>query len=243
MQVTPVNLQKLILIVDDDVLLAQSLSEQFSLHKEFTTHLVHTAGEGLQWIKGAAADLVLLDVGLPDGNGLDLLGELRDAREHFVFVPAVPYSGSLKSHLTAPLAAWIDPARAFALVSVAFFALAVAAACRLAWRAGGRRAAWGAGLYLALAPAFVTQYSLSNDGNYVEVLALGPWALLVALRAADVARPRTPRLLAGLLLGLAFWCHILALIPALAGGLVAALSLFPHPADAFTKIGAVGQKH
>lgn len=164
----------------------------------------------LAW--SAAAGYLTSDGAL---SGLVAL-RLRDAREHFVFVPAVPYSGSLKSHLTAPLAAWIDPARAFALVSVAFFALAVAAACRLAWRAGGRRAAWGAGLYLALAPAFVTQYSLSNDGNYVEVLALGPWALLVALRAADVARPRTPRLLAGLLLGLAFWCHILALIPALA---------------------------
>ena len=79
MQVTPVNLQKLILIVDDDVLLAQSLSEQFSLHKEFTTHLVHTAGEGLQWIKGAAADLVLLDVGLPDMDGREACRAMRTA--------------------------------------------------------------------------------------------------------------------------------------------------------------------
>ena len=40
----------------------------------------------------------------------------------------------------------------------------------------GRRAALVAGLYAAFAPPFVTRYSLSNDGNYVEVLALGTWA-------------------------------------------------------------------
>ena len=41
-----------------------------------------------------------------------------------------------------------------------------------------------AGLYAAFSPAFVTRYSLSNDGNYVEVLALGTWALVLALRWA-----------------------------------------------------------
>jgi hypothetical protein len=168
--------------------------------------LVRHATAGYLTSDGALSGLVALRV--------------RDAREHFVFVPAVPYSGSLKSHLTAPLAAQFDPARAFALVSVLFFVLALAAAYRLAWRAGGRGAAHGAGLYLALAPAFVTQYSLSNDGNYVEVLALGPWALLLALRALEAPRAGPLALTAGVLLGLAFWCHILALIPALAVGLV-----------------------
>jgi hypothetical protein len=147
----------------------------------------------------------------------------RDSREHFVFVPAVPYSGSLKSHLTAPLAALIDPAQAFALVSLLFYVAFVAATHRLGGLAGGARAAWWAGLYVALAPAFVTQYSLSNDGNYVEVLAFGAWALvlLVAfLRAAD--KPVGLMLATGMLLGLAFWCHILALIPMLTvgGGLI-----------------------
>jgi hypothetical protein len=164
----------------------------------------------LAW--GAAAGYLTSDGAL---SGIVAL-RLRDAREHFVFVPAVPYSGSLKSHLAAPLALLFDPARAFALASLAFFAAAVAAAFRLAWRAGGPFAAWGAGLYLTLAPAFVTQYSLSNDGNYVEVLALGPWALLLALRAGEAARPWPARFVAGVLLGLAFWCHILALVPGLA---------------------------
>src|SRR6185503_6041869 len=49
---------------------------------------------------------------------------------------------------------------------------------------------------------FVTQYSLSNDGNYVEVLALGTWALWLAARFGDEPEHRsTLALAAGLLLG------------------------------------------
>jgi hypothetical protein len=155
----------------------------------------------------------------PDGalSGIVAL-HLRSGTEHLVFVPHVPYSGSLKSHLTAPLAAAIDPARAFALVSVGFYALFVAALYRLALLAGPSGwAAVAAGLYAAFAPAFVTRYSLSNDGNYVEVLALGTWALVLAARwrREDHGSDRLS-LAAGLLLGLAFWCHILAVIHAAA---------------------------
>jgi len=145
---------------------------------------------------------------------------VREAREHFVFVPAVPYSGSLKSHLAAPLAALMDPARAFALVSLFFYVAFAAGIYQLGQMAGGRRVAFWAGLYVALAPAFVTQYSLSNDGNYVEVLAFGAWAVVTFLAWSRApGRPGTLLLGAGTLLGLAFWCHILALVPALAVGL------------------------
>ena len=155
----------------------------------------------------------------PDGalSGIVAL-HLRDGTEHLVFVPHVPYSGSLKSHVTAPLAVAIDPARAFALVSVGFFAAFVAALYRLALLAGTSGwAALAAGLYAAFAPAFVTRYSLSNDGNYVEVLALGTWALVLAARWRREDRASDLLNLAiGLLLGLAFWCHILAVIHAAA---------------------------
>ncbi len=188
--------------------------------------LAWLAGAGYLTADGALSGIVAL--------------RIRDAREHFVFVPAVPYSGSLKAHLTAPLAALLDPARAFALVSAAFFALAVAGACLLAWRAGGRRAALGAGLYLAFAPAFVTQYSLSNDGNYVEVLAAAPWALLLALRARETPRPACAAGLAGVVLGLGFWCHILALIPAAAVGLALAGGLVSRaPREASRALAAL----
>jgi hypothetical protein len=150
----------------------------------------------------------------PDGalSGIVALhvaeGSARD-----VFVPHVPYSGSLKSHLTAPLTAVLDPARAFALVSVVFYLAHVAGLFRIALLVSGPGAALAAGLYAAFSPAFVTRYSLSNDGNYVEVLALGTWALWLAARVPreDDERARLA-FAAGLLLGLGFWCHILAVV-------------------------------
>ena len=158
----------------------------------------------------------------PDGalSGIVAL-HARDGVAHHVFVPRVPYSGSLKSHLTAPLATVIDPARAFALVSVLFYALFVAAVYRLGLLASGGATAVAAGVYAAFAPAYVTHYSLGNDGNYVEVLALGTWALVLAIRwwQEEESRP-TLALATGLLLGLAFWCHILAIFHAAAIGLV-----------------------
>jgi len=158
--------------------------------------------------QGAAAAVT------PDGalSGIVAL-HIRDGGERLVFVPLVPYSGSLKSHLAALLALAIDPARAFALASVAFYLVFVAGLYRLALLAGGAGCALAAGLYAAFPPAFVTRYSLSNDGNYVEVLALGTWALWLAVRwlEADSDRARLA-LAAGLVLGLGFWCHILAVV-------------------------------
>lgn len=163
----------------------------------------------------------------PDGalSGIVAL-HARDGVEHLVFVPSVPYSGSLKSHLTAALAHVCDASRAFALVSVGFYALFVAAVFRLTALAvpGSAFAPRLAGLYLAFPPTFVTRYSLSNDGNYVEVLALGACVLVLAVRwVAGERRPSVASAI-GLLLGLAFWCHILAAIHAVAVGLVFALS-------------------
>jgi len=161
----------------------------------------------------------------PDGalSGIMAL-HVRDGVDHLVFVPHVPYSGSLKSHLAAPLAMVVDAPRAFALASLGFYLLFVAGAYGLASRvsmgAGGRVALF-AGLYLAFSPPYVTRYSLSNDGNYVEVLALGTLALLVAARWIEEGEGRTSLALAGgILLGLGFWCHILAVIHLAAFGLV-----------------------
>jgi len=160
----------------------------------------------------------------PDGalSGIVAL-HVRDGIERLVFVPNVPYSGSLKSHLTALLAVVMDAARAFALASVLFYAAFVAAVYRLALLVRDRATALAAGLYLVFAPPYLTRYSLSNDGNYVEVLALGTWALWLATRWAGEASARERARLAlgaGLLLGLGFWCHILAVIHLGAVGLV-----------------------
>ena len=175
----------------------------------------------------------------PDGalSGIVAL-HVRDGIERLVFVPHVPYSGSLKSHLTAPLAALIDPARAFALVSVLFYLAYVAGLHRLALLVAGPRAALLAGLYAALAPPFLTRYSVSNDGNYVEVLALGTWALWLTARwTTELERRTTLALATGLLLGLAFWCHILAVIYVAAVGLTLVLVARTLSASSIAALG------
>jgi hypothetical protein len=160
-------------------------------------------------VAGGAASAVT-----PDGSLSGIVAlRLAEGSERLVFVPHVPYSGSLKSHVVAVLMLALDPARAFALGSVLFYLLHVAGLHRLALLVASPRAALLAGLFAAFSPAFVTRYSLSNDGNYVEVLALGTWALWLAARAAREEEHReTLALAAGLLLGLGFWCHILAVV-------------------------------
>jgi len=66
-----------ILIIDDDDDLRESLVEQFELHEEFETADVATATEGLQFVKKDHADLVLLDVGLPDLDGREACKLMR----------------------------------------------------------------------------------------------------------------------------------------------------------------------
>jgi hypothetical protein len=159
-------------------------------------------------VHGAAAGIT------PDGAVYGSVAlRIRQGAEHLVFLPSQPYGGTLKSHLAAPLMSLVDPARALALVSVAFYALFVAGIYRLAhWLFGGRTALL-AGLYAAFSPVSLTRYSLNNDGTYVEVLALGVWALWLVARWSNEAEPRPLLILAaGLLLGVAFWCHIFAVI-------------------------------
>ncbi len=157
---------------------------------------------------GAAATIT------PDGTvyGIVTLRILEGA-EHLVFLPNQPYGGTLTAHLAAPLAAIGDLPRAFTLVSLAFYALFVAGLHRLAFWLFGARVALLAGLYAAFAPVVVTRYSLNNDGTYVELLALGTWALWLLARWTQ--EPRRGPLLAlaiGVLLGLGFWYHIFAIV-------------------------------
>ena len=148
---------------------------------------------------------------------------VRDGLAHDVFIPNLAYCGSLKSHLAAPLMAALDPVQSLAAVSVFFYAAFAVGAYRLAALAAGPRAAAATGLMAVFAPTFVTQYSLSNDGNYVELLAFGTWGTLLAVRW--VREPGERRALAwgaGALLGLGFWCHVLGIVhvAAVAGILV-----------------------
>jgi DNA-binding response OmpR family regulator len=66
-----------ILIVDDDTDLRETLVEQFSLHDEFETFSADTGAKGIAAAKSQLPDLVLMDVGLPDTDGREVVRGLR----------------------------------------------------------------------------------------------------------------------------------------------------------------------
>ncbi|MGB3274031.1 MAG: response regulator transcription factor [Xanthobacteraceae bacterium] len=71
-----VNARK-ILIVDDDTDLRETLVEQFALHEEFEAFSADTGAKGIAAAKSQAPDLVLMDVGLPDTDGREVVRGLR----------------------------------------------------------------------------------------------------------------------------------------------------------------------
>src|ERR1700685_2913536 len=66
-----------ILIVDDDTDLRDTLVEQLSLHDEFEAFSVDTGAKGATAAKADAPNLVLMDVGLPDNDGREVVRSLR----------------------------------------------------------------------------------------------------------------------------------------------------------------------
>jgi two-component system response regulator RegX3 len=69
-----------ILLVEDERAITEPLAE--ALEREgFVPSLAGTAAEAMEKAAAAAPDLVLLDIGLPDGSGLDVCRELRRRSE------------------------------------------------------------------------------------------------------------------------------------------------------------------
>jgi DNA-binding response OmpR family regulator len=68
---------KKILIVDDDDMLRESLREQFSLHDDFSVADVANATAGVKALRADHADLVILDVNLPDMDGREACKIMR----------------------------------------------------------------------------------------------------------------------------------------------------------------------
>ena len=66
----------LVLVVEDDPAVAGPLREGLERHG-FTVELVSYAAQALPAVQEFDPDLVLLDLGLPDGDGLDVLREVR----------------------------------------------------------------------------------------------------------------------------------------------------------------------
>lgn len=68
-----------LLIIDDDDDLREALAEQLALHEEFRTVQAANATDGIRLGREVRADLILLDVDLPDMDGRDACRELRKA--------------------------------------------------------------------------------------------------------------------------------------------------------------------
>ncbi len=68
---------KTLLIVDDDPDLREVLADQLQLQQEFEVIQAGSGAEGLEAVKRDHIDLVLLDVGLPDGDGRQVCQQMR----------------------------------------------------------------------------------------------------------------------------------------------------------------------
>ncbi|TMJ37552.1 MAG: response regulator, partial [Alphaproteobacteria bacterium] len=66
-----------ILIIDDDDVLRETLKEQFALHDEFVVAEAPNATAGIKALKAEPADVVLLDVNLPDMDGREACKAMR----------------------------------------------------------------------------------------------------------------------------------------------------------------------
>ena len=66
-----------VVIIEDEPAIADNLIHVLEMDG-YQTQWFATAGEGLAFLQANAADLLVLDVGLPDGNGFELCKTIRD---------------------------------------------------------------------------------------------------------------------------------------------------------------------
>ncbi len=71
--------RKTVLIIDDDPDIRESLAEQLGLGGEFSVQMAATGLSGVETAVSGRADLVLLDVDLPDIDGREVCRRLREA--------------------------------------------------------------------------------------------------------------------------------------------------------------------
>ena len=68
---------KRLLVIDDDSMLRQTLSEQLRIREEFETYEAATGEAALALLKELNFDIMLMDVGLPDIDGRELCRLIR----------------------------------------------------------------------------------------------------------------------------------------------------------------------
>jgi len=73
-------MKQCVLIVEDDSLLQEMYSEKFKM-AGFTVDRAATGREGLERLQKNIPDIILLDILMPDMNGLEMLKEMKKQRE------------------------------------------------------------------------------------------------------------------------------------------------------------------
>ena len=68
-----------VLVVDDEREFAELLAERLAA-RDFEAHVAHDGGEAMAFLDAADVDVVLLDVGLPGKNGIDVLRDVKVLR-------------------------------------------------------------------------------------------------------------------------------------------------------------------
>src|SRR4030067_2195893 len=80
-----------ILIVDDDEVMRETLSDVLK-RGEHEVYSVGSGGEALSVIKKNIIDLILLDMRLPDGDGLELLKKVKESDTEILVIIMTAYS-------------------------------------------------------------------------------------------------------------------------------------------------------
>jgi DNA-binding response OmpR family regulator len=90
-----------ILVVEDDPAIRAGIGHQLR-RAGYIPFAAATVAEARMRLSNTAVDLVILDLGLPDGSGLDLLTELRDGDVDSARIPVVVLTGRNPAEVKAP---------------------------------------------------------------------------------------------------------------------------------------------
>ena len=90
-----------VLVVEDDPAIRAGISHQLR-RAGYLPFVAATVAEARVRLRNTAVDLILLDLGLPDGSGLDLLNDLRQDDAEHARIPVVVLTGRDPAEVKAP---------------------------------------------------------------------------------------------------------------------------------------------
>jgi DNA-binding NtrC family response regulator len=88
------NEQNKILIVDDETIIQSALKRYLERKLSFQCDAAGTVQEGLHIFRENSHSLALLDISLPDGNGLDLLTTFKSLNPYIPVIIITGYADS-----------------------------------------------------------------------------------------------------------------------------------------------------